>query len=728
MTLLTSFLRKNCLNFEVVQLSDCPVVIDGADFLSFFRARIDFLEGDYLSFVLGLSKILKNIQKCKLEPIFVVDNDLEPKIFNDPSATSFRSSFLSMLQCADLAVLTPDVQVTCAAISLAAYLQCPLVASKSQYFLPVPKHGCKVPPPRFIPLDLLETTPVCLSPKVTTPCLLAYASHPDAGDLRYIQPSRYPVLNAFLCGISPLFTQEVTPAIFVGNSSEILTEEQLLLLIKWLANDHATSKQLVDELLSNCPCERKAEVSSELAHLFTSHLFNPNTIGRQLACQSGLTKDDTCDSYFLNGHSLISFDKSMIDSTYLGSILDGIVSHPSTVNITVGWPTRLTTAYRQAKFLNPLLKAPYNRDCIQLFDDASNFSHSVHSVTRPLRVACCRVLVSLEDSINMRHKLLGLQPNLIESVRCAGSLKVYRIPIHPLDFDLESESTDEIVLTLLDIPRSLDSSDPDWLVSMAVSLAVWYHKYPEQESRGKPPLDHCPLVLAVAASAVATVCNLDRLDDEMCLYYGRLIGLLRMEYNAAVLRLGTNSNAHYSLTSKQFMGLQRIYDYLRLLVSLVDSLFEETQRSKVFHFLPPWIIFPSSCLVLYLTALLELQIPFIRQDHVCYFWLPKMIRKHRSDSTQLSRATDFLIRLINLATALLAPSSTFLHPICLEDVSVDNLTLAISSTSVSRHSGPDSESSRAKSVAESEWGGKQSHRREPMTFSMRPVSLQTGRH
>ncbi|TGZ69039.1 hypothetical protein CRM22_003957 [Opisthorchis felineus] len=192
----------------------------------------------------------------------------------------------------------------------------------------------------------------------------------------------------------------------------------------------------------------------------------------------------------------------------------------------------------------------------------------------------------------------------------------------------------------------------------------------------------------------------------MCLYYGRLVGLLRMEYNTAVLRLGTNSRADYSLTSKQFMGFQRIYDYLRLLVSLVDSLFEEEQRSNVFHFLPSWIIFPSSRLVLYLTALLELQIPFIRQDHVCHFWLPKMIRKHRSDPTQLSRATDFFTRLIHLATALLAPSSTFLHPICLEDVSVDNLTLAISSTSVSRHSESESESSRTEPVADSERGRK----------------------
>ncbi|TGZ69038.1 hypothetical protein CRM22_003956 [Opisthorchis felineus] len=314
-SLLTGFLRKNCLNFEVVQLSDGPVVIDRADFLSFFRTRIDFLEGDHLSFVLGLSKILKNIQKCKLEPIFVVDNDLESKIFNDPSATSIRSSFLSMLQCADIAVLTPDVSVTCAAISLAAYLHCPLVASKSQYFLPVPEHGCEVAPPRFIPLDFLETTPVCLNPKVTTPCLLAYASHPDAGDLRYIQPSRYPVLNAFLCGTSPLFNPEMTPTTFVGNPSKILTEEQLLLLIRWLVNHHATLKQLVDELLSNCPCEQKAEVSSELAHLLTSHLFNPNTIGRQLASQSGFIKDDTCDSYFMNENSLIDFDKSVIDST-----------------------------------------------------------------------------------------------------------------------------------------------------------------------------------------------------------------------------------------------------------------------------------------------------------------------------------------------------------------------------------------------------------------------------
>ncbi|CAH8514164.1 unnamed protein product [Dicrocoelium dendriticum] len=659
----TSPFAENLFAFEVRNLQNCPIVVDGDDFVQYIYQQVGIVSefgGECIEFVLRASRLLNTFVHCDIRPIFVFDN-LVDTTKNFP--VSIKTAFKSIITSADLKQVASDDYIVRTVASLASTLQCLILGSKHQYFFlqPLSDSGRPV---HFAPVDLLHPEPVLTTDSggLEVRFLTAHVFHPRFTDLSRIPTSWYAIVDVFLS--SDLFSIPHIPSV---DKSCLNTENRFVATIRWLSTSSHDSQTLLTNLVSTHPSSQHATVIRRLAHHMSQLVFDSCAWGHSLTLQLGLQLNQTKELVYTSNPmgSLDRMADSSMNVNLLVLILHGGCYVSRVEDITIGWPTSLANAYRCSRLVPALLAPMYTRSFSR-----TEFSHLctsglIGSLTRPLRVLCYRLIVGLELGLHSEHKLANLNHGLAEEVLLQVDEEECHLPLPRLIFPFGQQCSEHILADLFSLPPSLQTLKPDWLFGLAMTLAIWYHKSPCPEVGVKPTLDRSPFVLAVAASAVANVSNVDLLDKQLSVQYDRLIGLLERECSSIKQRLPFDPfPEHHPEPEQQFTGVLMIYEHLRSVVQLVHSLFPCETDAPLFHFLPSWMLFPSGSIVHYLTMHLELLIPAIRLEQVQHYWLPKLYRGRHSPTKGVGDNLELFDRLLRIASLMLTPDTSFLHPDC----------------------------------------------------------------
>ncbi|KAF6777087.1 hypothetical protein AHF37_03798 [Paragonimus kellicotti] len=631
---LLTILDSDYNSFTFNKLCNTKVVIDALDFSTYmFKGLEDIYGGQHLAYVLKLKQVFGSCLKCGITPYFVFPNGYEYKENAHPAGVSLLSALLSMVNFSNFPAITSDYCTTRAVASLAAYFQCPILASNTQYFFMIPDIQSRHETcPVFLPLQLVEWTPVLSNGPADehNAFLPTQALSMPLSQLFNIPIDCVPILSVLFHSDSLSHPHIPLLPISDGKSqTDKSVQEKLYAIITLISGFPKDCSNWLNEVTPRILSDDTGLIFQHLADVFGSYVYSPTLIGKKMV--------DLCvDSSPARNHNLIDFrehraDKLMDNKTvnvdHLCRILTGYCLDDGKIGISVGWPEGLVQTYRQSQIL-PTMFSPTIASCDDLASEYATSNDGIErSFTYPLRVLFHRLLVDLTTDS--------------ESTEFKGN------------------SVDDLLIKLLQLPRPLDPSNPDWLLGLALSLALWYRKCPRSEFGGQLNLDENPLILSVAAVAVANVMNVESLDESLCSQYNKLILFLERECTSMLARKPRISNVHRPEIVYQFVGLRSIYDHLCSLVCFLNSVFEHEHKCTLFNFLPCWMLFPSGRLVYYLTVHLELQVASIRRDQVCHFWLPKMCRGQRQTCTDQSNVlTDMFVRLIGIANLLLLSSGS----------------------------------------------------------------------
>ncbi|KAF8570992.1 hypothetical protein P879_06093 [Paragonimus westermani] len=633
---LLTILDSDYNNFTLNKLCNTKVVIDALDFSRYmFKGLEDVYGGQYLAYVLKLKQVFGSCLKCGISPYFVFPNAYDYKEDAHPAGVSLLSVLLSMVNFSNFLAITSDYCTTRAVVSLAAYLRCPILASNTQYFFMIPdvqsRHEIC---PAFLPLQLAEWTPILSNgPAEEHDAFLPTQTlSMRLSQLFDIPDDCIPILSVLFHSDSlshphiPLLQRPGGK--FQADKS---IQERLYAIITLISGFPKNCFSWLNELIPSTLSGDTGLIFQHLADVFSSHIYSPTLIGKKMV--------DLCvDKSLAQSHSLIDFrehqadlvDNKTTDVHHLCRILTGHWLDDGKTPISVGWPEGLVQVYRQSQIL-PTLFSPTIASCTDLTSECATSNDSIErNFTHPLRVLFHRLLVVLTTDSDSA------------------------------EFRIEENSVDDLLIKRLQLPRPLDPSNPDWLLGLALTLALWYRKCPRSDFGNQPNLDENPLILSVAAAAVASVINVESLDESLCSQYNKLVLLLERECTSTLARNPGIVNTHRPEIVHQFIGLRSIYDHLCSLVCFLNSVFEHEHKSTLFNFLPCWMLFPSGRLVYYLTVHLELQVASIRRDQVCHFWLPKMCRGQRRNCMDQSNVlTDMFMRLIGIANLLLLSSDSY---------------------------------------------------------------------
>ncbi|KAF5397245.1 hypothetical protein PHET_09946 [Paragonimus heterotremus] len=630
---LVTILDSDYNSFTLNKLCNTKVVIDALDFSMYmFKGLEDIYGGQHLAYVLKLKQVFGSCLKCGITPYFVFPNGYEYKEDAYPAGVSLLSALLSMVNFSNFPAITSDYCTTRAVASLAAYLRCPILASNTQYFFMIPDMQSRHETcPAFLPLQLVEWTPVP-SNGPADECdafLPTQALSMQLSQLFDIPVDCVPILSVLFHSDSLSHPQIPLLSRPADNSqTDKSVQERLYAIITLISSFSKDCSNWLSELIPPMLSDDTGLIFQHLADVFSSHVYSPTLIGKKmidLCVNSSPARNHLIDFREHRANDLM--DNKTIDVDHLCRILTGNYLDDGKIGVSVLWPERLVQAYHQSQIL-PTLFSPTIASCTDLASEYATSNDCIErSFTYPLRVLFHRLLVDLTTDS--------------ESIEIKG------------------DSVDDLLIKVLQLPRPLDPSNPDWLLGLALSLALWYRKCTPSEFGNQPNLDENPLILSVAAVAVANVINVESLDESLCSQYNKLILLLERECASTLARNPGTPNAHRPEVVHQFVGLRSIYDHLCSLVCVLNSMFGHEHKCTLFNFLPCWMLFPSGRLAYYLTVHLELQVASIRRDQVCHFWLPKMCRGQRRTCTDQSNIlTDMFVRLIGIANLLLLSSGS----------------------------------------------------------------------
>ncbi|KAF7246783.1 hypothetical protein EG68_09415 [Paragonimus skrjabini miyazakii] len=618
---LLTILDSDYNSFTLNKLCNTKVVIDALDFSAYmFKGLEDIYGGQHLAYVLRLKQVFGSCLKCGVTPYFVFPNGCEYKEDAHPAGVSLLSTLLSVVNFSNFPAITSDYCTTRAVASLAAYLRCPILASNTQYFFMIPdiqsRHeNC----PAFLPLQLTEWTPVLSNGPADEhdAFLPTQALSMQLSQLFDIPFDCVPILSVLFHSDSLSHPHiPLLPRPDDKSQTDKSVQERLYAIITLISGFSKDCSNWLSELIPPILSDDTGLIFQHLADVFSSHVYSPTLIGKKMI-------DSCMDSSPTHNHNLIDFrehraddliDNKTVDMDHLCRILTGNYLDDGKIGVSVGWPRRLVQAYRQSQIL-PTLFSPTIASCTDLASEYATSNDGIeHSFTYSLRILFHRLLVDFTTDS--------------ESIEFKG------------------DSVDDLLIKLLQLPRPLDPSNPDWLLGWALALALWYRKCPRSEFGSQSNLDENPLILSVAAVAVANVINVESLDESLCSQYNKLILLLERECASTLARNPRIPNAHRPEIVHQFVGLRSIYDHLCSLVCFLNSMFEHEHKCTLFNFLPCWMLFPSGRLVYYLTLHLELQAASIRRD------------QRRTCTDQSNALTDMFVRLIGIANLLLLSSGS----------------------------------------------------------------------
>ncbi|TGZ65519.1 hypothetical protein CRM22_005832 [Opisthorchis felineus] len=675
--------------------------------------------GEYLSLAVSLTKQLEDLRNCAIDPLFIFSAETERRgkqlefqligarrrliclqhlkklevngYINQLLPVLVNSLLVDLLDANGVSHLCSPFGVHRSCASLANKMRCALLASAHEYFL-----LCADLPNRnytgfdYVPIQYIKFTPICLqdcrrpsvtatqhrrasytaSPLLTSPtfALPVHKFLPEFTSLRKVAPAYRPAM--FL-----LLGSDAMPRIRLPKPLQILLHKEAgsdyktrrwNAIISWLSQFAPGSVQPIDQIIASYPPDEKQPLLRSFIECLLDYLPDP-IIGRRLSSflleaprsnqpntQDQALLDPSCSD--IEQDQLL--DDSMDGKTFIRKLFQGCgTTKLRRLDFTSSWPANLVRTFHQSQFASYLFVPLYCPGGVVLPTVVENpsISASVWDAALPLRTLFYRLLSGLEHQLGYPEKLLGLKPSATEYARHGTSIVRYSISVDPFFLDSKTDSTDELLATVLELPKLDGGTNLGSLFSLSLSLSLWHRWHISNDETTPSSPNESPLLLAVVLCAVANSINCsDTFDAELVKHYGSILGFAEhmLSANDGKAANVTQSAKHVLPVTfrldyvHEYNSIQIIYTCFKSVVVLLDQLVPTERRSKYFHFSPPWKVFPSGRLVHWLAACIANQEPPVRLHCASGFWLPRLIRVHHQTAT----AATLLQRGISLFT------------------------------------------------------------------------------
>lgn len=645
---LTTILGKHPTNFKPIFLSDTPIVINALDFMGHLSEGISNAHGgENLAIHLKLIHVLSVFDQCRIVPYFVFAGGRENRghqvntrflktlklLSNtDPppdSTPRFQHSELpfgvklttveSLRKLRARFTFVPHSSLRCTA-SLAVRLNCPLIASSSDYFALVSTSElCNTTddqPFRFVPLQYLNfqqiSHPSCM--------LSAHEFLPNLSELATISPTHRPLL-ALLLGTDSMPRSRLPPhvqAVWHSQESSHPKERRFSMLVHWLSQYRTDTETPINQVIDAYPEAHRPNFIHQLTDCMAYYIYHPLMDSKGLTKQleiPDLSPSESTDE-LTAALELTSFDTLYSQAPFVKedafNLLRG--SRDDKVylsDFTVGWPDRMVHAYRSGKFLSSFMRALYSSG----FSMMSRTDAVSSDVCLPLRVMHYRIMFGLERQLGGCVKLIGLNPHATEYLVRDGKAVAYKIPVSPIVINISREQTDRLLGTLFSTTLPSTAAQPSWMLGLGAVLS--YCKTHVPDSFGVVPLEQCSVVLALLGCAVVAADEPDSVGDRLNQHFTRVADEIAAQHENEVV----SKTASFT---ELFVVVQRVYYAFNSLVNLLESMLPHTHESQLFHFLPAWNMFPSGRLVHWLAVDLDSRPPTTRQRGMSLCWLPRL--------------------------------------------------------------------------------------------------------
>ncbi|KAF5398609.1 hypothetical protein PHET_08079 [Paragonimus heterotremus] len=690
-----SILCQNCTHFEPLLFKSSPVVVDGENFVTYYRllGPTSYLwGGEPLSMAVLWNEVLKSFEKCAIDPLFVFSagterrgqqlvyqlNGMKKRLICLERLARFEanqlipefSPILSQYLIVDLLdainvshLRSPyGMQPSCA--SLANRMQCPLMASAVEYLL----LGAELRDRNysgfaFIPFQCTRLIPIAVNDMIGKPCSDPGARQSFALSVHKFLPEESSIHNVcsfyrplvfLLLGTDSLprirIPKSLNNRMNIAMGTDYKSRRWDTILF-WLNQFQPASLKPIDQIANCYSTEEKDLMLLNLADSVLHYIPNPN-IGKRLASfllESPLTKEPPLKTEGVDSVPRCISDiqpdnnwKAVIHAVLRDGPIPSGVDQLMTIDFTAGWPDNLVRAFHQSQILDYIFVALYTQGGVilpSLIENLKTLS-TLWDTCLTLRLLHYRILVGLESQLGRKDKLIGLCPDVIEYTRYGSDLVRYHIPVQPLLIATDVDSTDELLTRNLGLSLVDYESDLKSMSGLLFSLAIWQHWKIAGDSNPLP-VDRSPVILAILLCTVANDINFCSLDEELVKYYDEISSFAESRLNSTSGRPQTILPLSFRIDCvHEFNGIQLVYSCLRSLTTLIDQLVLENKRSKCLFFAPPWKLFPSGRLVHWLAACLENQEPTVRRHHAVRFWLPRLYRNRTqgpNDITTLKR-------------------------------------------------------------------------------------------
>ncbi|VDQ07295.1 unnamed protein product, partial [Trichobilharzia regenti] len=479
---------------------------------------------------------------------------------------------------------------------------------------------------------------------------------------------------------------------------------RLSTLISWFSQFTTNPKSPINELVKTYPLQEKGKILKIFTEVMTTYIPDEQ-LAKNLALLINQSNSITISESQLDQLNFIShskepntdkelelWEKRFNDLLKINSNDDGGDVHGKstiilgTINFIHAWPDSLFQLYMRHK-LAPLILTPIYcdggvvfplplRESSQIESSSSLSPSSVYEIALPLRWMHYRIFCGLEHQLAQRQKLIGLtgaasSSQLLEHFCLNGkTLTTFRIQIDPLILNVNKDTTDQLIASLLGISFTHFNTEFQWKISLALTLAYWFRESAKNNKASTGTIEYSDIsqssvVLSIAAIAVCNYFNVEESDEETVQHYGVLISFLKNKLN------NTNETEQSSSTSSintsfvhHLTAIHYIYIYLRSLTNLLDQLLPSDKQQSTttcLTFLPNWIIFPSGCLFYNLVNDFETLKPEHRFRLASRYWLPRIYRIPKLSpeyALKLKKLTETFEHVIQITKEMIGLSTT----------------------------------------------------------------------
>ncbi|CAH8676923.1 unnamed protein product [Schistosoma rodhaini] len=666
---LGSFFSKSYCNFEVSLLRKTVVVIHGDDFIHYILKNVigfeDNNHNEFLLFSMTASNLINQVKMCDIQPLFIFDGCT--KVGQNQSQYSnqmwsvinrYKSSFVDVLSFFQIKYMTSLYSAQFDAASLSIYLHCPFLASSYDIYYMFPAQATKTEANImqeliYVPIHLLDFFS-CKNDAI----ILSHVFHQKFSRFSSVAPHLRPLLSVLYAGRSEVRANvykqlKYSKTDYSKDTGPCLHE--WFVLVNWLVNSsNVNYVTLYEYVIQAHRTEERQSVTEYLLDCIAAFMDDVRETGLEIASYFCLVNS----SSNVPKDKLIEISKKTNASVSLQH-MDRLINQLSTKqpiksNFAHDWPLNLIELYRKVK-LSPAIIDILHHSIRKPF-------LSVHAYSVNLRLLVYRILYGLENCSGVK-----LNPDITEYTWINDNM-LTEIPltISPLLMNPnKNNSVDEIVSSQLNIPLPQHTPNPDWIFSLAITLAFWHQQRINNADDGyERHFENSPIGLAIATCAVVNVFNIDFMSSNLQEHYTRWIDFIRNETSLASERASslnqfplfcTKSVTEQNLSN--LIAVQNIYNELQTVVSLLNCLAGDENKSKLFNFLPFWILFPSFHLIDCLSHHLDNQLPSIRLIHITSYWIPRLCCAKRPNSL-ITDFIDIFKRLVNIVT-LLSESSLF---------------------------------------------------------------------
>uniref|UniRef100_A0A3Q0KIB8 XPG_I_2 domain-containing protein n=1 Tax=Schistosoma mansoni TaxID=6183 RepID=A0A3Q0KIB8_SCHMA len=673
---LSNILLQEFVNFKVSQLHNNPVIIDGEDFSGYFYEHLKLptkYGGEYLSYIVQIKQFLNEIKQCKIYPSFLFGSDCERVGFQLSSQLQAMESRIKLLSSSSntqkknaspmpyhiflqsmLTDVLSDMEIKFlkspyprirSCVSLATYLHHPIIASSPEYFLIGTHQMSSETSPCFIPLSLmkfqcLEFKESCYcesidaeSQSIQTPCrfLTVHEFIPQPSS---VHPKCRPLIGLLLGTDSMPQTKLPNYLYLIINSIEKKSYKfrRFLTLVSWFSQFGTDSQTPIDEILKCYSSKERGKLLKMLTESLAGY-FPDLYLGQKLSVslhqETPVSTGNQLNSpiFVYSPQEANSTTQTVLWQRRLSDLLKG----QSTIilgsmDFTQRWSTNLSQLYFKHKLAPFILTPIYCQGgvVLPLLIENPNIELSAYEISLPLRWMHYRLFCGIEHNLSQKQKLIGLNPYILEYHRVGGTLTTYQIQVDPLILNQHEDTTDGMLSSIVGFSFSNFNIERKWLVSLALTLAFWFHATAKNKINSVDDLLNSPIVLATVAIAVTNYFNVMESDEKTVEHYGVLIKFLQKKLSDRI-----SSSSSLSVDSSivhHFTSIHTVYNYLRSLTYLIDELLPSDRKSNCLSFLPSWIFFPSGHLFHSLAIDIESLKPDDRYRLTLRYWLPRLYR------------------------------------------------------------------------------------------------------